>query len=134
MPKNATDKKQGFSFSALIEQGKLAWQLFRDPNVSPLVRYGIPLLGLIYLISPIDIIPDALLGLGQLDDIAVIVLLTKLFISLAPDNIVEMYRQASQAAGGAPDAGVSQADSTSPTPSPADEDEDVIDTEYRVVS
>jgi uncharacterized membrane protein YkvA (DUF1232 family) len=87
---NSSDEKKGFAFAELINQGKLAWRLFRDPNVTPLVRYGIPLLGLIYLISPIDIIPDALLGLGQLDDIAVIMLLTKLFISLAPDDIVAM--------------------------------------------
>lgn len=31
------------------------------------------LLGVIYVLSPIDFIPDALLGLGQLDDIAVII-------------------------------------------------------------
>jgi uncharacterized membrane protein YkvA (DUF1232 family) len=129
MTNNSTDKKKGFSFKEIINQGKLAWNLFRDPNVSPLVRFGIPLIGLVYIISPIDIIPDVIPVLGQMDDVAVIMLLTQLFISLAPDNIVAMYRQATQAAQAAgfkPDA-----DAASPSPSAGD---DVIDTEYQVVS
>jgi len=126
MTNKSTDKKKGFSFTELIGQGKLAWKLFRDPNVSPLVRYGLPLLGLIYVISPIDIIPDVIPVLGQLDDVAMIMLLTQVFIALAPDNIVNMYRQASQAAGFDPGAAA-----TAPSP-PADDD--VIDADYQVVS
>jgi uncharacterized membrane protein YkvA (DUF1232 family) len=128
------DKKQGFSFSTILNQGKLAWKLFRDPNVSPWLKFGLPIIGLIYLISPIDILPDVIPVLGQMDDVAVLMLLTQLFITLAPDNIVNMYRQASQAAGFNPDA----ASDPSPQPAEADvpppDDEDVIDTEYRVVS
>jgi uncharacterized membrane protein YkvA (DUF1232 family) len=128
------DKKQGFSFSTILNQGKLAWKLFRDPNVSPWLKFGLPIIGLIYLISPIDILPDVIPVLGQMDDVAVLMLLTQLFITLAPDNIVNMYRQASQAAGFNPDA------TSDPSPQPAEadvpppDDEDVIDTEYRVVS
>ena len=129
MTNESTDQKKGFSFAELINQGKLAWKLFRDPSVSPWLRYGLPLIGLIYLISPVDIIPDVFLGLGQLDDIAVIMLLAKLLISLAPDNIVQMYQQASQAAGFNPQD--APADATAPSPAVDDE---VIDTEYRVVS
>ena len=131
MTNPSTDKKKGFSFSEFINQGKLAWKLFRDPNVSPWVRFGIPLLGLVYLISPVDIIPDVLPVLGQLDDVAVIMLLVQLLITLAPDNIVAMYRQASQAAGFTPDPAAGPVDSAPQSP-PADDD--VIDTEYRVVS
>ncbi len=131
MTNSSTDKKKGFSFRELISQGRLAWKLFRDPNVSPWVRFGIPLLGLIYLISPIDIIPDALLGFGQLDDVTVLMLLVQLLITLAPDNIVAMYRQAGQAAGFTPDPSAGPADSAPPSPTA---DADVIDTEYRVVS
>lgn len=127
MPDNSNATKSTFSFSNFISQGKLAWKLFRDPNVSPLVRYGLPVLGLIYVISPIDIIPDVIPVLGQLDDVAMIMLLTQVFISLAPDNIVNMYRQASQAAGFDPGAAATAAPST-----PADDD--VIDTDYQVVS
>ena len=131
MTKQSTDKKKGFSFSELINQGKLAWKLFRDPNVSPWVRFGIPLIGLVYIISPVDIIPDVLPVLGQLDDVAVVMLLAQLLITLAPDNIVAMYRQASQAAGFNPD---DAATPTDPAPSSPPADDDVIDTEYQVVS
>ncbi len=130
MTNNATDKKKSFSFKEIVNQGKLAWNLFRDPNVSPLVRFGIPLIGLVYIISPIDIIPDVVPVLGQMDDVAVLMLLTQLFISLAPDNIVAMYRQAAQVAGFNPDVNAA-ADAASPA-SPAGDD--VIDTEYQVVS
>ena len=135
MTKDSTDQKKGFSFAELINQGKLAWNLFRDPNVSPWIRFGIPIIGLIYLISPVDIIPDVFLGVGQLDDIAVILLLAKLLISLAPDNVVQMYQQASQAAAGFnyQASQAAPADSTASKPA-ANADDDVIDTDYRVVS
>ena len=131
MTNNSTNKKKGFSFKEIISQGKLAWKLFRDPDVSALVRFGIPLIGLVYIISPVDIIPDVIPVLGQMDDVAVIMLLTQLFISLAPDNIVAMYRQAAQVAGFNPDAGDAAADSAASASSAGD---DVIDTEYQVVS
>ena len=121
--------KTGFSFSDILDKGKLAWKLFRDPNVSPWLRFGLPLIGLVYLISPIDILPDVVPVLGQLDDVAVLMLLTQLFITLAPDNIVNMYRQASQVAGFSPDDLES-----SPAGAATPDDEDVIDTEFRVLS
>ncbi len=131
MTNNATDKKNGFSLKEIINQGKLVWNLFRDPNVSPLVRFGIPLIGLVYIISPIDVIPDVIPVLGQMDDVAVIMLLTQLFISLAPDNIVAMYRQAAQAAQS---AGFSAGAAATPAGDASTADDDVIDTEYQVVS
>ncbi len=126
---NQSDKKKSFSLVDFINQGKLAWKLFRDPNVTPLVRFGIPLLGIVYLISPIDIIPDALLGFGQLDDIAVLMVLLRAFIALAPEDIVNMYRQGRGATD--PRGGVS--DSAAGSATTASVDDDVIDTEYRVV-
>ena len=124
------DKKKSFSVSEFINQGKLAWKLFRDPNVSPWVRFGIPIIALVYVVSPIDILPDVIPVLGQLDDVAVIVLLTQLFISLAPDNIVAMYQQATQAAGFSPNPAGSSSQPSSTTP----DDDEVIDTDYQVVS
>ena len=112
------------TFARLLDHLKLSWRLFRDPSVSPLVRYGIPIIGLIYLISPIDVIPDVLLGLGQLDDAAVLLLLSQLMIMLAPDDIVARYRQAAQGAHPPADH--------APTARPS-ADEDVIDADYRVV-
>ncbi len=127
---NQTQQSQSnaSTFTRLLDHLKLSWQLFRDPSVSSLVRYGIPILGLIYLISPVDIIPDVLLGFGQLDDAAVLLLLSQLMIMLAPDDIINKYRQATQG-GAAPSS--SQPDSTRTAKSAPDDD--VIDADYRVV-
>ncbi|HEY80492.1 MAG TPA: DUF1232 domain-containing protein, partial [Caldilineae bacterium] len=110
------------TFIRLLEHLKLSWKLFRDPSVSALVRYGIPILGLIYLISPVDVIPDVLLGFGQLDDAAVLLLLSQLIVMLAPADIVARYQQAAR--GAAPAAGEADA---------SQEDDEVIDADYRVI-
>ena len=126
----AQEKNTGFSFSELLNRGKLAWNLFRDPNVSPWLRFGLPIIGLIYLISPIDILPDVIPVLGQMDDVAVLMLLAQLLITLAPENVVNMYRQATQAAGVNPEPAPAEAETTTPV----EPDDEVIDTEYQVVS
>ena len=42
---------------------------YRDVSIKSIVIF---LAGLAYLISPIDLIPDYIIGLGQLDDIAIL--------------------------------------------------------------
>jgi uncharacterized membrane protein YkvA (DUF1232 family) len=74
----------------LIRQAQLAWRLFFDPRV-PWITKIIPPAALIYILSPIDIIPDLSLGLGQLDDLAVLLLGIKLFIELAPAEVVREH-------------------------------------------
>jgi uncharacterized membrane protein YkvA (DUF1232 family) len=49
---------------------------------------------LLYILSPIDIIPDLTLGLGQLDDVAVLLLGFKLFIELCPTALVREHLKA----------------------------------------
>jgi uncharacterized membrane protein YkvA (DUF1232 family) len=53
---------------------------------------AIPIAGLAYLVFPLDLIADPLLGLGQLDDLAVIVLSIQTFISLCPQWLVEEHQ------------------------------------------
>lgn len=77
----------------LIRQGQLAWRLLRDRRV-PWLPKLIPPLALLYVLSPIDILPDLSLGLGQLDDIAVLLLAIKLFIELCPMDIVHEHLRA----------------------------------------
>lgn len=71
-------------------QAHLAWQLFWDSRVPTWTKL-IPPAALIYVISPVDLIPDVALGLGQLDDIAVLLLGVKLFIELAPPDVVREH-------------------------------------------
>ncbi len=77
----------------LVRQLRLAWRLFKDRRV-PWGLKLIPPAALIYILSPVDILPDLGLGLGQLDDVAIILLSIKLFIELAPVEVVREHLQA----------------------------------------
>jgi uncharacterized membrane protein YkvA (DUF1232 family) len=75
-------------FGGLIRQARLAWRLLRDGRVPGWVKV-IPVIGLVYLVSPIDLLPDWVLpGLGQMDDIALILLALKMFVDLSPPGVV----------------------------------------------
>lgn len=50
------------------------WPLMRDPRIPFWAKAAIPALAAAYVISPVDLIPDFLLGAGQLDDIGVMLL------------------------------------------------------------
>jgi uncharacterized membrane protein YkvA (DUF1232 family) len=77
----------------LVRQFQLAWRLFWDRRVPWSVKL-IPPAALLYVLSPIDILPDLSLGLGQLDDVAVLLLAIKLFIELCPVDVVREHLQA----------------------------------------
>ena len=61
---------------------KLAWRLFRDRRV-PLYLKALPVLALLYAISPWDLVPDILPAVGQIDDLIVAALLLLAFVFLA---------------------------------------------------
>ncbi len=83
-------------FRDFFRQFQLAWRLILDPRIS-LITKVIPFLSLAYLISPIDFIPDITLGLGQLDDLAFILIGLRLFIDVCPPTVVEEHRAALEA-------------------------------------
>ena len=73
----------------------------------PLLLKGMPLFSLLYLISPIDVIPEALIvalgpvgAVGAVDDVAVILLLLNFFINLAPPDVVAEHERELSARGG----------------------------------
>ena len=74
-----------------IEQFQLVWRLLWDREV-PFYLKVIPVAAVIYLISPIDFVPDAFLGLGQLDDLGILLLGSQLFTQLVPKHIVAQHR------------------------------------------
>ncbi|MHB1293569.1 MAG: YkvA family protein [Anaerolineae bacterium] len=80
--------------AAAVRELQLAWRLLRDPQV-PMWTKATPLLSLAYLLWPVDLLPDPLIGLGQLDDLAVILLGLRLFVALCPQALVRRYQGAS---------------------------------------
>lgn len=75
----------------LLFQLRLTGRLIMDPRV-PFYLKIIPFLGLIYVISPIDLIPDILIGIGQLDDLGVILAGVRMFQTLTPAYLVDEHR------------------------------------------
>jgi uncharacterized membrane protein YkvA (DUF1232 family) len=80
-------------FGDIIRQGRLAWRLLWDKRVPWLAKL-IPPATLAYILFPVDIISDPILGLGQLDDLAVFLLGMKLFIEVAPSDVVREHLEA----------------------------------------
>ena len=97
----------------IVRDVYVAWKLFLDRRI-PLWVKSIPILSALYLLWPIDLLADPILGLGQLDDLAVIALGVKLFISLCSPALVEQYQRRF---GGTHTMN----------------DDDVVDTTYRIV-
>jgi uncharacterized membrane protein YkvA (DUF1232 family) len=69
---------------------RLVWGLARDPRVPTQQKL---VLGAIaaYLAFPIDIVPDFIPVLGQMDDVAVLLLGLDWFIRNAPEEVVEEH-------------------------------------------
>jgi uncharacterized membrane protein YkvA (DUF1232 family) len=78
---------------SIIDQFLVTWALLRDPRV-PLWAKAIPFLALGYVLSPIDLIPDLIIGLGQLDDLGIILGGMRLFEAVAPGYVVDEHRKA----------------------------------------
>ncbi len=75
----------------ILNQVQLTWRLMFDPRV-PTWQKAIVIVPIIYVISPFDFIPDFILGLGQLDDIGLILMAMRLFESVVPEDIVQEHR------------------------------------------
>ena len=81
-------------FQDLILKVKLILRLMGDQRVNPFLKI-LPIAALIYLISPVDLIPGAVLPfIGALDDAAVLWLGATLFINLCPDEVVQEHMNA----------------------------------------
>ena len=78
----------------VVDQVRLGWRLLRDPRV-PGIKNAIPAFAALYLLSPIDPIPDFLLGLGQMDDLGILIALTIATIRwlprMAPESVVQEH-------------------------------------------
>jgi uncharacterized membrane protein YkvA (DUF1232 family) len=81
--------------SVLIEIWRslqLVGRLMLDSRVPFLPKLIVPLV-LLYILSPIDLVPDFFIALGLLDDIALLFFGTKFFIQLCPPDVVLEHRR-----------------------------------------
>lgn len=83
---------QGSVVRELIQQLRLAYALLVDARVPAWTKL-IPLAGAAYLLLPVDLIPDMLVGLGQLDDVAILMLGLRTFFDFAPPAVVHEHLQ-----------------------------------------
>ena len=77
----------------LLAQSRLAFRLIREPAV-PLLAKSVPALAAVYLIWPLDFLPDLLPVLGQLDDLGVVLAALELFLRFCPDAPAAFHRAA----------------------------------------
>ncbi len=76
--------------SEILKQARLILRLLGDRRVPIWPKLLIPAT-IAYVLSPIDFLSDPILGLGQLDDIAVFLIGLKLFVELCPSDIVQEH-------------------------------------------
>ncbi len=68
------------------------YRLVLKDKRTPLIAKIFLGLAVAYLLSPIDIIPDFIPILGQLDDLIIVPLLVVIALKLIPKHIIEDYR------------------------------------------
>jgi uncharacterized membrane protein YkvA (DUF1232 family) len=91
MSSNKNVQTQLGMLKGLLDHGRLVFRLIRDKRV-PIYLKALPFASLAYLVSPLDFVPDPILVLGQLDDIAAILIGVETFIKLCPQDIVAEHR------------------------------------------
>ncbi len=77
----------------VVHSFQLVWRLSLDSRVPLLPKLIVPLV-VLYVLSPIDLIPDMIPIAGQLDDIGVLFLGMRFFIELCPPDVVMEHRRA----------------------------------------
>jgi uncharacterized membrane protein YkvA (DUF1232 family) len=66
---------------------RLYWRLFRDRRV-PILPKALLVLTLVYVVSPLDVMPDFIPVIGEMDDVVVVLSGLWLFIRLCPPEVV----------------------------------------------
>lgn len=80
-------------FQSFITRIQLAYRLMRDERV-PISAKLIPAFALLYVLSPIDLIPDFIMVIGLVDDVAIVMGSLRMLEMFTPDYIVAEHRAA----------------------------------------
>ncbi|MFQ5435031.1 MAG: YkvA family protein [Anaerolineae bacterium] len=85
-------KQPGF-WREIWQQARLVYRLVRDSEVPFYLKF-LPFLAVAYVLFPFDLISDFAPLLGQVDDGMVLLIVSKLFIELAPPVVVARHMAA----------------------------------------
>jgi uncharacterized membrane protein YkvA (DUF1232 family) len=91
MATNNSDRNSPGFWMNLFNSFRIAWRLLWDGRV-PWSTKIIPVIVILYILSPIDIIPDFIPGLGQIDDVALFLIGVQAFIAMSPRDLVARFR------------------------------------------
>ena len=131
-----SNNRSNFSLGGLFGKVQLVYRLCQDDRVPSLLKVTLPLVVALYFLSPIDLIPDFILGLGELDDLGVLILGMSMFVKLAPREVVAEHSRALGLVDSPPDTGgrtTPLPGTERPAPSRSNAD-DVVDAFYKVIN
>ena len=69
---------------------RLYWRLMWDRRVSIWPK-ALLILAFIYVVSPVDLIPDFIPFVGEVDDLVVLIAVCRLFVYLCPPEVVQEH-------------------------------------------
>ena len=72
---------------------RLYWRLFRDARVS-LWPEALLVAALAYVALPFDLIPDAIPGVGEIDDLVILIAAARWFLQWCPADVVQEHARA----------------------------------------
>jgi hypothetical protein len=76
----------------LPRYGRLGMRIYREPSLGPIPR-GLLLAAVAYSVSPLDLIPGVLIGVGQLDDLLFMLLAIERSLRLIPvERVPALFR------------------------------------------
>ena len=97
MAKSSGTAPNAGTLAQVVRSIQLVWRLMADPRVPTMTKLIIPGV-IVYVLLPIDIIPDVIPILGQLDDLAVVFFGIRFFIEMCPPDVVMEHRRALEGA------------------------------------
>jgi len=69
---------------------RLYWRLFCDRRVSIWPK-ALLVFSLLYVVSPVDLIPDVIPFIGEIDDLVILIVVCKLFVYCCPRAVVQEH-------------------------------------------
>lgn len=86
-------------FREVWQQVRLVYYLLRDPDV-PFYLKLLPFAAVLYFLWPVDLLTDFVPVLGQLDDVTALLVSSKVFIEMAPQDVVARHLKQIRTADG----------------------------------